>query len=298
MVQIKKVIEENYSIKIDKIYLDKKGEKYFFINDRKIYIKEINEEILKVVNNLVELSNTMYNEKKPTETFLLSKNGKYVIDYKNKKMALLMVNDAENIELDYLNIINNMIKVDKNEIRKYNGYNEWEEKVDMLENKIIEYNKEYSMIMKYVNYYIGLAENAIQLIKETDFGDNKYLGHLLPENIYEYKNYANPLLYVETMKTFDIASYFRYCFYNDKINYDELEKMKLLLDNENDKKQFLAIIMYPREIIENIENILNEKEEEKKVNEYFLKTDRFEKFIAYVQYNIINANYIKWLEDN
>lgn len=251
-----------------------------------------------MVNNLVELSNTMYNEKKPTETFLLSNNGKYVIDYKNKKMALLMMNDAENIELDYLSIINNMIKVDKNEIRKYNAYNEWKEKVDMLENKIIEYNKEYSMIMKYVNYNIGLAENAIQLIKETDFSDSKYLGHLLPENIYEYKNYANPLLYVETMKMFDIASYFRYCFYNNRINYDELEKAKLLLDNENDKKQFLAIIMYPREIIEKIENILNEKEEEKKVNKYFLKMDRFEKFIAYIQYNIINANYIKWLEDN
>lgn len=298
MIYIKKEIEENYNIKVDKIYKSK-DENYFFVNDKKIYIKRIDKTNEENLNELVKFTNYLYSKNKPTETFLINKQGKYTIEYKNKKIALLIANNAENIVLNYNDIMSGTFKIENYVIKKYNMYNEWKKIIDDFEKRIVEYNKEYPLIMKYANYYIGLAENAIQLLGETKIKDEKekYLGRLTKENKYNYKNYMDPFSYVETLKLYDVANYFKYKLYTDEIDYDELEMVKKNLEDEDDKKIFTSIIVFPIEVFKRMDKIMQGQMEEKTIIEYIKKIKKIEEFMIYIQEKIVDENYIKWLED-
>lgn len=225
--------------------------------------------------------------------------GKYIFEHKNKKMALLMANNSENIVLSYRDILIGTIKINDYSLKKYDIYVEWKNNVDDFETKITEFNKEYPLIMKYANYYIGLAENAIQLLGEIKniSEKGKYLGRIIEENEYNCKNYMNPFTYVETIKLFDVANYFKYKLYIDEIDYEELEKVKDIIEDEEDKKIFIAIIVYPKEALERMNKILLEQIDEKEMNKYIIKIKKIEDFIKYVQENLLEVNYIKWLEE-
>lgn len=296
MICIKNQIETNYNIKINKIYVDG-TKKYFFINDKKIYIKVIKNKDETNISELVKLTNELYVKNKHTQTFLMNDKGKYTIDYKNEKLALLMVNEAENIELNYNDILAGTINVTNELLKVYNIYEEWTKKVDSFEKMIMEYNKEYPLIMKYANYYIGLAENAIQLLANTNYSneDMNYLGHIIEENNYSYINYSNPFNYIKTSKLYDHANYFKYKIYDNKIDYEELEQIKNNLKLEKDKKIFLSLIIFPSEIIEKMINILLNEEKENDLEKYIKKIKDIEKIIKYIQENIINLECLKWL---
>ncbi len=296
MICIKNQIETNYNIKINKIYVDG-TKKYFFINDKKIYIKVIKNKDETNISELVKLTNELYVKNKHTQTFLMNDKGKYTIDYKNEKLALLMVNEAENIELNYNDILAGTINVTNELLKVYNIYEEWTKKVDSFEKMIMEYNKEYPLIMKYANYYIGLAENAIQLLANTNYSneDMNYLGHIIEENNYSYINYSNPFNYIKTSKLYDQANYFKYKIYDNKIDYEELEQIKNNLKLEKDKKIFLSLIIFPSEIIEKMINILLNEEKENDLEKYIKKIKDIEKIIKYIQENIINLECLKWL---
>lgn len=296
MICIKNQIETNYNIKINKIYVDG-TKKYFFINDKKIYIKVIKNKDETNISELVKLTNELYVKNKHTQTFLMNDKGKYTIDYKNEKLALLMVNEAENIELNYNDILAGTINVTNELLKVYNIYEEWTKKVDSFERMIMEYNKEYPLIMKYANYYIGLAENAIQLLANTNYSneDMNYLGHIIEENNYSYINYSNPFNYIKTSKLYDQANYFKYKIYDNKIDYEELEQIKNNLKLEKDKKIFLSLIIFPSEIIEKMINILLNEEKENDLEKYIKKIKDIEKIIKYIQENIINLECLKWL---
>lgn len=296
MICIKNQIETNYNIKINKIYVDG-TKKYFFINDKKIYIKVIKNKDETNISELVKLTNELYVKNKHTQTFLMNDKGKYTIDYKNEKLALLMVNEAENIELNYNDILAGTINVTNELLKVYNIYEEWTKKVDSFERMIMEYNKEYPLIMKYANYYIGLAENAIQLLANTNYSneDMNYLGHIIEENNYSYINYSNPFNYIKTSKLYDQANYFKYKIYDNKIDYEELEQIKNNLKLEKDKKIFLSLIIFPSEIIEKMISILLNEEKENDLEKYIKKIKDIEKIIKYIQENIINLECLKWL---
>lgn len=296
MICIKNQIETNYNIKINKIYVDG-TKKYFFINDKKIYIKVIKNKDETNISELVKFTNELYVKNKHTQTFLMNDKGKYTIDYKNEKLALLMVNEAENIELNYNDILAGTINVTNELLKVYNIYEEWTKKVDSFERMIMEYNKEYPLIMKYANYYIGLAENAIQLLANTNYSneDMNYLGHIIEENNYSYINYSNPFNYIKTSKLYDQANYFKYKIYDNKIDYEELEQIKNNLKLEKDKKIFLSLIIFPSEIIEKMISILLNEEKENDLEKYIKKIKDIEKIIKYIQENIINLECLKWL---
>ena len=67
-----------------------------------IDIMELSE---KEIDELIKLTNDLYSKNKPTETFLINRQGKHTIKHKNRKMALLMANKAENTVLNYNDII-------------------------------------------------------------------------------------------------------------------------------------------------------------------------------------------------
>ena len=298
MSYIKKELEINYNLKIKKIYKNK-DDIYFFVNNKKIYIRKINSSQENKLNELIKISNELYDKKKCSQTFLINKDGEYVLKYKNKKFALLLANEAENKIINFKDIESNAIQIKSNDFPKYNIMNEWTTIIDKIENELIDFNKEYPTLMKYINYYIGLAENSIQILetlKKENF-QYEYLGHAILENKYDYKRFSDPFSFIKTIKLYDMANYFKYKFYMNTIDYDELESVKSYLNDEKDKKMFLALIMYQGEFFEMAEKILEGDVDEKEIVQYIKKTNQLEEFIEYIQENVIKEHIITWLEE-
>ena len=160
---MKDILYSNYDIRVDEIYI-KNNKHFFFINNNKIYIYECRKDEIEKINKLIIITNELYKNIK-VNTFIKNKNNTFFTKYNENFIVLVKVNNIEN---DF----------DKNDIYKfwnintnldnYNIIDEWTKEVDDLENKMIEYNKEFQLIQESINYFIGMAENAIELLNDIE----------------------------------------------------------------------------------------------------------------------------------
>lgn len=293
---MKNFIKNNYNLNPKKIY--KKNNQYFFFsNSEKIYIiktkKDKNE-----LNKLFQLSNELYKYNIPVMTFILNNNGEYLCKKDSDSIILLKnntINDNENITLDDIFKYN----INTDIIKEYNIVSEWEKNIDDLENEMTEYNKEFPTIQNSLDYFIGLSENAIQLIKNIKIINNS-LGHNLYLNEYNKDNYNNPLNIIKTNHMYDISKYFKYKFYFDVINYDEL--YYVIKNNINDIDNlifFFSAMLYQDDYFECVKNILNGISEEKELLIYIKNINKYEELLKYIKDNLHNIKYIEditWLD--
>jgi len=293
---MKNFIKKNYNLNPKKIY--KKNNQYFFFsNSEKIYIiktkKDKNE-----LNKLFQLSNELYKYNIPVMTFILNNNGEYLCKKDSDSIILLKnntINDNENITL------NDIFKYNINTdiIKEYNIVSEWEKNIDDLENEMTEYNKEFPTIQNSLDYFIGLSENAIQLIKNIKIINNS-LGHNLYLNEYNKDNYNNPLNIIKTNHMYDISKYFKYKFYFDVINYDELYYViKKNINNIDNLIFFFSAMLYQDDYFECVKNILNGISEEKELLIYIKNINKYEELLKYIKDNLHNIKYIEditWLD--
>ena len=293
---MKNFIKKNYNLNPKKIY--KKNNQYFFFsNSEKIYIiktkKDKNE-----LNKLFQLSNELYKYNVPVMTFILNNNGEYLCKKDSDSIILLKnntINDNENITLDDIFKYN----INTDIIKEYNIVSEWEKNIDDLENEMTEYNKEFPTIQNSLDYFIGLSENAIQLIKNIKI-INDSLGHNLYLNEYNKDNYNNPLNIIKTNRMYDISKYLKYKFYFDVINYDEL--YYVIKNNINDIDNlifFFSAMLYQDDYFECVKNILNGISEEKELLIYIKNINKYEELLKYIKDNLHNIKYIEditWLD--
>ena len=293
---MKNFIKKNYNLNPKKIY--KKNNQYFFFsNSEKIYIiktkKDKNE-----LNKLFQLSNELYKYNVPVMTFILNNNGEYLCKKDSDSIILLKnntINDNENITLDDIFKYN----INTDIIKEYNIVSEWEKNIDDLENEMTEYNKEFPTIQNSLDYFIGLSENAIQLIKNIKIINNS-LGHNLYLNEYNKENYNNPLNIIKTNRMYDISKYLKYKFYFDVINYDEL--YYVIKNNINDIDNlifFFSAMLYQDDYFECVKNILNGISEEKELLIYIKNINKYEELLKYIKDNLHNIKYIEditWLD--
>ena len=293
---MKNFIKKNYNLNPKKIY--KKNNQYFFFsNSEKIYIiktKKDKDEL----NKLFQLSNELYKYNIPVMTFILNNNGEYLCKKDSDSIILLKnntINDNENITLDDIFKYN----INTDIIKEYNIVSEWEKNIDDLENEMTEYNKEFPTIQNSLDYFIGLSENAIQLIKNIKI-INDSLGHNLYLNEYNKENYNNPLNIIKTNRMYDISKYLKYKFYFDVINYDEL--YYVIKNNINDIDNlifFFSAMLYQDDYFECVKNILNGISEEKELLIYIKNINKYEELLKYIKDNLHNIKYIEditWLD--
>jgi hypothetical protein len=155
---MKEFIKNYYNIEIKKIHNN-----YFYYDNEKIKIIKYNkkENINKYIN--------IINDKRISE-FVLNKNNEIITKYKEENIILLKINDLQKeIDLEYLNIFN--IDNEKLDIRDL--IKEWENLIDDSEIKIKDIEKDY---------YIGLSEIAISMLKKEKSDIQKVIGHNIKFN--------------------------------------------------------------------------------------------------------------------
>lgn len=295
---MKETIKFYYNTYIKDIYELNNGY-YFYYNNYKYYFIEYTRDINEL-EILFNISNELYNKNILVNTFILNKDNKIFTTLENKNYVMLRVNSIESDKYNLKDIIkfNNLYTSDK-KIEPWTTL--WKNKIDAFENQISELNNEYPIIQNTFDYYIGLAENAISYVNDTLLEENDFIINLNHKRINEsYQGYVNnPLTFTFDYRVRDISEYIKYNFFNNKLNYDEIND--LIYSNYLNKGELRLLfgrLLYPSYYLDTLKNIFMYELEETKLNKYIDKINEYEYFLQEV-YNTIKCKYeipsIEWV---
>ena len=265
----------NYNLRINKIYKN-----IFFIENEKVKIEKLKD--ISKINILVELTNNMYENKIPVDTFILNVNNEYFTKKNNEYIILIKINDND----EFIDL-NEIIKYSKiiNNLESYSVIEKYKKEIDQFEDNINNYELNIEEIRKTANYYIGMAENAISLLSDYKYNTNE-LGCNV--NIYKFnkKEINNPLNYIKINKYYNITNYLKTKFLKNIFDYEEIEKVLKEIKTEEEEAIFFSYMMFPNYYFD----IFNNEIDEKKI-EFLIKNHK--KYIEILKYIKKNAKKCK-----
>mgnify|MGYP004476641703 CR=1 FL=1 len=295
---MKETIKFYYDTYIKELYEINNGY-YFYLNNYKYYFIEFNRDI-REIDILFKLSNELYNKNILVDTFILNKDNKVLTNIQNKNYVLLRVNSIENDKYNLKDIIKfNNLYTSNTKIEPWSTL--WINKIDAFEEKISELNNDYPIIQSSFDYYIGLAENAISYVNDTFIEENNFKINLNHKRIKDaYQGYVNnPLTFTFDYRVRDIAEYIKYNYFNNTINYDEIEEVILNSDlNKGELRLLVGRLLYPSYYLDTIKDIFIYEKNEEELNKYINKINDYELFLQDI-YITIKRKYeippIEWL---
>lgn len=293
---MKHLIYNNYNIVVDTIY--KKNNQYFFyIQNNKIYIiKYYGNE--KELHELFNLTNYLYQKKIFVNTFILNNNNEFYVKKDNYYVVLLKSNEVES----KINLydISKFFNIDT-KLESINIINEWSDEIDKLEKELIEYNNEYPIIQNSIDFFIGMGENAIELLSNYEkeiYKNNDSIGHRLNYKLFEDNTINNPFLFVKVNKMYDVSNYIKYNFINNCLDYQELDYI-LKKCNEYEKIYLYSCLLYPSVYFNIVKEILLKEEKEDKIINIINNIDNYLSLLIYCKSQIkdnSNIKVIDWLK--
>jgi len=189
----------------------------------------------------------------------------------------------------------------KTNLKINDWYYLWSNKVDYLEYQISQIGKKYPLIRESFSYYIGLAENAIYLVKNIT-SNNLYYGlshRRISFNDSMYDLY-NPLNFVFDLRIRDVCEYFKSSFFND-INIIEQVKLYLFYNKFGYEEScyFMSRMLFPTYYFDVYEKIINNEIDESYIKKIISKALEYEKLLAEIHlYLKMNSNIpdIEWIK--
>ena len=181
-------------------------------------------------------------------------------------------------------------------------YRLWCAKIDFYEDYLAQNKMKHHIINSSINYYIGLTETAICLVRIIDTSNVKmYINHERLSVNSTLVNLYNPLNLVIDVKIRDICEYFKSVFFykNEKL-LCIIEKYLLneYLTNE-EAILFISRMIYPSYYFDLVDMILEGREVENKLNFFIEKIDAYELFLSKVILIVkkrFNIPEIEWLK--
>lgn len=273
------------------------NERFVFVVDNKSYeffpfygdVNKFYENYLTLINNNKYCHEVIFNKDKNILTF-----------YGNKPYLLLRKNINIEKKVDIEEIINYDVQV-------YGGYSLnwkklWMDKIDYYEYQMGQLGIKYKKLKCSFDYYVGLSENAINLLNYINEKDIKYYicHRRIPVNE-TLDNFFNPLSIIIDSRVRDIAEYIKIMYFNNNV---DIESVKYYLDvlnfDNTEVLLFLARMIYPSYYFDMYDQIIQEKINEEKIEMYTKKNVSYETFLRKI-YIYINSKYkilqIEWLEN-
>lgn len=275
----------NYNLNVKKIYKD-----CFFANNEKIKIVKLKKNI-DDLDYLFTLSNNLYYKNVLVDTFILNKDGNCYTKKNDEYIILMKINDIVDdvIELEYLKLF-----AQENNLKYKNIVEEWKEKIDDLETKIGGFNNEYSIVQKTVNYYLGMAENAVSLLNETKNINNNSIGFKVKLVEFNKSTINNPFNFFKINKMYNIAIYIKNKIFKNMIDYNELEKIVKEIENKEDEIALFSYMLFPDYYID----IVNGEIKEEEIKKIIMYNKNYKKVLVFLKENMYKSNKLKlfvWL---
>ncbi len=287
----------------------KRKERYVFENQGKNYVlypynRSLHEiEAIFALNQALARQNAFFprlilNGMQQALTFL---NGKYYI----LKEDILPSQNIHFQEVSYqmnYTFPQNQLK----SIQRNNWAALWESKIDYFEYQREHIYQKFPILTSGLDYFIGLAENAIAYVKTVEKNVLKTGNDTLTfarRRVHvndTLSDFYDPLNLVIDYKVRDIAEYIKSCFFDSDITGEVLENWLLQLQlSPYSWGLLMGRLLFPSYYFDLYEQIVNGKENEERILNVLEKIDEFREFLGNLQEKIrkdIKIPMVEWLQ--
>ena len=292
---MKETIKYYYNIDVQNI--EEKDGKYFFRYQNQDFFFVFFNRNLDELDDILKCCTNMREKGIVAHNIIVNINGEVLTKVNNYNYILMSVNKFSE-EYDIFDIVNisNKLTLNNQSSRLYrnNWSLLWSEKMDYFEYQIRELGLEKKIIQESFSYYLGLAENAISYVNNTNlkYSPINSLITLSHRRIFypNYKiNFLNPLSFIFDLEVRDIAEYLKAMFFLNQNDEDVLEELKCFLQIKKltpyEYSMLFARLMYPSYYFDLYDAIMNNDESEEKLVPIIAKNEDFELFLkeAYLE---------------
>lgn len=252
-------------------------------------------------NNDIYIICRVYNEKAVLELyeltrgnpffykFIPNKDGSIFTMYQDFIFVLLKINDKSSM----ITQNKKQISLDENKksyLDRSDWYELWTRKNDYYEYQYQHIKGKYKVIDESINYYIGLAENAISYIANIPINlkEQEKKG-LYPKRLLE-SEYHNPLNYVIDYKERGLSETLKYLFLNKKYLSQNIENIILSYNcTETGYKLLYGRMLYPSMYFDIYDKVINDFENEKELVNVIKRLKEYEEYLKEI-YRIISKH--------
>lgn len=287
---MKNILNYYYRIIIDDNKINDSG--YFSYNNHLFCLYELKRNINEI-ESLYYLNKLMLSRGISINKIINNIFNQTITYHDNKNYCLLMINYECGTNTKFIKAF----EIRELDILKRNNWSKlWSIKIDYIEYQISHISNHYPILNDSVNYYIGMAENAISYFNMLDLSNVElYISHrrINKENLY------NPLELVIDYKVRDIGEYIKYNFFYKNMSIYEIKSYlnKLYLSNI-DYVLLYVRLLYPSYYFDLYDKIINENIDENKINKIIELSSLYEELLYEVYVLIrrkINILGIDWI---
>lgn len=288
---MKSNIEYYYNIEIDSIknydnnyVIESEDKLYYFLlfNREEKYIMDLYNINMELKSKLNNVTNILFNI-----------NNELITKIDNNNFILLNVS-KDNKKLDLIDIVDYSKKLnvnsDINGKYKNNWDILWENKIDYIEKQLTETFVD-NVISSSIDYYLGLTENAISIVKRINKENIEISRVVLSHErllypIYE-NDYFNPIEYIFDIEVRDVAEYLKSMFFKNQDAFFELKSyLSIVKLNDYNYKMLFARLLYPSYYFDLYEKVFDKKIKSEELLKVIKLSDTYEEFIKKAYYEI------------
>lgn len=302
-------------------YYDVSADNIIYVNDNKYFFEYKNEyfilEEIKDMNvdEIYRKNVTLMNFGIKCNTIVLTKFFNPYISYESKNYILYKTYKNYNDIITIKNVIdfNKQIRINNKEISNYNNLlaishswkKIWENKIDYYENDLTDIILKFPKYFEIIDYFIGMAENSIQIIGDLQVA-NYYAQHYrLNKNSTFYDLYDSKNIVFDSIVR-DVSEYIKSYF--DSSNFNEIkttfnEFTKYVSFNNEESIYLISRILFPTYFFDKLDEITmnSENDIDKGKNAIFFDNihhieNNLKLFVELLQKKGIITNFIpNWL---
>ena len=166
----------------------------------------------------------------------------------------------------------------------------WSEKIDYIEYQKIHLKGEYPLLEESINYFIGMAENAIMYVRNCFKEDNNLDDLVLSHKRIISKEFNSPINLIVDHRSRDISEYLKYLFFTNDYDYIKINQYLQKLNlNSYMYKLLYGRMLFPTFYFDKYDDIVNKNKSEKEILAILKKVEAYEDFLKNI-YLIINQN--------
>lgn len=276
-----------YNLPIDNIYqnndyyyFDIRNERYELV----IYTRDIKEQqAIYKLNKKMIMSNILVHE-------IIPNKDNYIVTIINNIPYILYkiyINKEKEISLSELTYLSNYNFEYDDILKRENWDTLWAKKIDYLEYQINQIGKKYPILVDSFSYFVGMAENAISYVKNTNLEvkkeqtDINVISHRKIKECNKLNCIYDPLNIVIDHKSRDLAEYIKTSFFKNNIKiFEELDQY---FSNHYfslyGTRILFARILYPSFYFDTYEEIILNKKNESSILEISNKLKEYEIYL-------------------
>lgn len=304
---MKETLEYYYGLDIESI--EELDGKYHFKIENQDYFFVFYNRGIEELEDIINVSNEMIKKGINVHKILINRNNSFLTKVGEYNYILFAVSNL-NEEYDIFDMVKISEKLvlnnNKSNLYRNNWGTLWSEKIDYFEYQVRELSIEKDVVKNSFSYYVGMAENAISYVNNTNmkYGGDAYRIVLSHRRVFypNYKlNYLNPLSFVFDLEVRDIAEYLKAMFFKKDISFclDELSSyLKIRHLSLYEYQMLYARLLYPTYYFDVYESVMNKNGDEEQLVNIIKKCDSYEEFLkkAYLEISkYAKIDKIEWI---